>query len=316
MTLYNCTLTSNFCAYEGDGAYGCILFDCQLVGNNPPYPENGNGGGAAFCTLYNCTIASNNYVLLGGGAYASTLNNCTLTANSADDSVGGAYDCTLNNCILVNSSSPNGGNFDETTGDVLNYCCTSPMPTNGIGNITNDPVFLNSAAGDFHLQSNSPCINAGNDAYVTANLDLDGNPRISGGTVDIGAHEFQNPASIISYAWLQQYNLPTDGSADFLDPDRDGLNNWQEWRAGTNPTNASSVLLMLSPTSTTNSPGLVVTWQSAPNINYYLQRATNLSSQPAFQPLATNLPGQTGTTSYTDTNAPAPGPYFYRVGVQ
>jgi hypothetical protein len=183
-----------------------------------------------------------------------------------------------------------------------------------IGTITNAPLFVDPANGDFRLQSTSPCINAGNNSYASGLLpDLDGNPRISGGTVDMGAYEFQNPGSSLSYAWLQQYSLPTDGSADTLDSDSDGLNNFQEWRVGTDPTNAASVLQVLSPTpSGTN---LVVTWQSVTNLNYYLQRTLGLT--PAnFQTIATNLPGFTGTTSYTDTNAPAPGPWFYRVGVQ
>ncbi len=37
--------------------------------------------------------------------------------------------------------------------------------------------------------------------------------------------------------------------------------------------------------------------------------------QPLFTPLATNIPGQPGTTSYTDTNAPGASLLFYRVGV-
>ena len=46
---------------------------------------------------------------------------------------------------------------------------------------------------NLRLQPNSPCINAGDNSYVTGATDLDGNPRISGGTVDIGAYEYQWP---------------------------------------------------------------------------------------------------------------------------
>src|SRR5439155_25229575 len=173
---------------------------------------------------------------------------------------------------------------------------TTPQPTNGVGNITNAPLFVDRASGNLRVQSTSPCINVGNNTYVSGSTDLDGRPRIAGGTVDIGAYEFQPDVSGMFIGWLQQYNLPTDGSADSTDPDGDGLNNWQEWRCGTDPTNVLSVLRLLAPvTAGTN---VTVSWQNVAGVSYFLERATSLSVSPSFTPRATNLSGQPGTTTY------------------
>ena len=187
------------------------------------------------------------------------------------------------------------------------------MPTGGPGNIAVHPLFVDYAGGNLRLQTNSPCINAGNNSYVTSNNDLDGNPRIVRGTVDIGTYEFQGSGSLISYAWLQQFGLPLDGSADYWDSDNDGMNNRQEWRCQTDPTNALSVLRLLS--ASPAGTNVTVTWESVAGVNYFLERSTNLASPRVFTPLATGIPGQAGTTSYTDTNAARLAPLFYRVGV-
>ncbi|MGD0210187.1 MAG: choice-of-anchor Q domain-containing protein, partial [Desulfomonilia bacterium] len=73
--------------------------------------------------------------------------------------------------------------------------CTAPLPTIGTDNISGDPQFVNPTGGDFHLQTNSPCINAGSSNAV-GSVDLDGNPRIVGGFVDMGAYEYQLPAPV------------------------------------------------------------------------------------------------------------------------
>jgi hypothetical protein len=92
--------------------------------------------------------------------------------------------------------------------------------------------------------------------------------------------------------------------------------NWQKWIAGLNPTNPASVLAMTSVASTNASSGITVSWQSVSSRTYYLQRASNLATQPAFSAIQSNIVGQAGMTSYTDASATNGVPYFYRVGVQ
>ncbi len=52
-----------------------------------------------------------------------------------------------------------------------------------------DPVFRNQAANDFHLTFGSPAIDAGAAAAIA--VDADGNPRLVGAAIDLGAFEYQ-----------------------------------------------------------------------------------------------------------------------------
>jgi hypothetical protein len=216
-----------------------------------------NGGGVSCesisAVLSNCVLTGNS----GGGASGGTLNNCTLSGTSAYEG-GRAADSTLNNCTLTGNTATTGTNYGSYC--ALNYCCTTPLP-GGVGNITNPPLFVDYAGGNLRLQSNSPCINSGNNAYVTSSTDLDGT----------------------------------------------GMNVYQDWIAGLNPTNALSVSPMTSAAATNNPAGLVVTWGSVSGIMYFLQSGTNLAAQPAFTTLQSNMVCQAGTTSYMDTNAVGAG---------
>jgi hypothetical protein len=307
----NCVLAGNFALYAGGGACGGTLNNCVVVSNSS-VPNGrgfgGAGGGAFGSTLNNCLVYGNSGGTNGGGASSCILNNCTLSANNAL-SAGGASFSTLNNCILYYNSPDNSVPW---FGNTMNYSCTTPSSA-GPGNITAPPLFVDLPNGNLRLQSNSPCLNAGNNAYVVGATDLDGRPRIAGGSVDMGAYEYQPGASGAFITWLAQYGLPTDGSADYTDPDGDGRNNWQEWRCQTNPTNAASVLRMVS--ALRNSANVSVTWQSVAGVNYFLERSTNLIAVPPFVPVAAGIAGQTGTTSYSDTGVAGANALFYRVAV-
>jgi hypothetical protein len=118
------------------------------------------------------------------------------------------------------------------------------------------------------------------------------------------------------HAWLASYGLASNGSADYVDSDSDGMNNWQEYLSGTNPTNTGSVFKIISG-QMISSTQFVVTWTSVPNHLYDVIRATNLATGGAFLPLtgAINLTATPPQNAWTDSVSRASPPAFYRVSV-
>jgi hypothetical protein len=291
---------------NGGGISGGTANNCIFVGNTVEW----QGGGAYGAILNNCLFIGNSSGFSGGGAMYSTLNNCTLVGNYASPEGGAADSSTLNNCISYYNFSNERSNHSSCS---LNFCCTAPLPDSGAGNITNAPMFINQSGGNLRLQTNSPCIDSGSNLYSTGLADLDGRPRLIGSSLDMGAYEFQGPGIALFTAWLSEYGLPADGSADHADSDGDRMNNWQEWIAGTNPTNSSSFLRFLTPSR--NALGLSLTWQSVSGKTYFLERASSFS-QGAFFSFRSNIIGQANATTYMDLAATNAASFFYRVGVQ
>jgi hypothetical protein len=87
---------------------------------------------------------------------------------------------------------------------------------------------------------------------------------------------------MISYAWLQQFNLPIDPSTDTADPDGDGVDNYHEWLAGSDPTNPFSFppALSLIPYGVPPS-GILLTWPTNA-AGFTLQSTTNLGSSAVW----------------------------------
>ncbi len=304
----NCLIWSNSATSGGGGVAGVPWVENCMVMQNAAQ----SGGGVAGGSVYGCLIVSNTASDSPGGVEGGNIVSCTIVGNTAYQSAGGVSQAGFiyNSIIYYNTVTINGVP-DYYGGDAF-YCCTT-TPDNAIGNITNEPGFVDYANGDFHLASNSPCINGGNNYFVrNLGTDLDGNPRIVDGLVDMGACEYQTPGFILPYYWAQEYGLSVNDGA-IIDPDGNGMNYWETAIAGLNPTNAASVLRV----SVSNSfSGAVVTWPGVANKVYDLQRSPNLLANPAFIPIYTNsLFPVARTFLFQDNVTTNGGPYFYRVGV-
>ena len=285
--LSNCTIVGNAATNDGGGAYSCTLNKCSLIGNS----AGSYGGGACVCALNNCVVISNKATMGGGGSRDGTLNNCTVSGNTAR-SGGGSYLDTLNNCIVyynINTAliiSKAGGNHEAST---FNYCCTTPDP-GGVGNITDEPQFVDAAAGDYRLKTNSPCIDQGSNAFVQGTTDLDGNPRILNGIVDMGAYETQLYTGYRAWAAAITNGLTNDTDCAA----GDGVPNLLRYAAGSSPTEPDD-LARVTWDFESGLPTLVFNRNpDATDVTLVIQGADEMSDEAVWRGLATNVAGSWG----------------------
>ena len=167
-----------------------VVSNCIITGNRAGY----YGGGGFWGTYVNCLFVGNSSDS-GAGAYAASLLNCTVVKNSAEWG-GGTYTCNVTNSIVWGNSASVAVTYSNWINTSMYYSSTAPSP-GGANNSTSDPLLMDLAGGNFRLQSASPCLNAGSSLFVTATIDLDGNPRVVDGIVDMGAYEYQHAPWIV-----------------------------------------------------------------------------------------------------------------------
>jgi PKD repeat protein len=289
-------------ARGGGAASEATLLRCVVFNNSA-----GNGGGTSSGTLNNCLVVGNRATLRGGGTAGGSLVNCTVVANSAGAAGGGGHSAYVYNSILYYNTAPIDANYHDLIPREFKACCTIPLPrTADFSSFTNAPLFVDQAGGNYRLKIGSRCIDAGLNDFAPDGPDLDGQPRIVAGTVDMGAYEFQPPTGLL--AWLRQYGLPI--SSIRLDTDGDQMVNWQEWLAGTDPTDPSSALRFLG--IERGPAGVAVSWFGVADRRYDVQRSVNLVDFTSWLDVA----GQGEIISITDPSGVDQGAVDYRLRLQ
>ena len=169
---YSCVWYLNEC---GGGSVGGALVRCVVTGCRAV-----RGGGTYGSSLESCLVTGNTAYDYGGGISSGEAVNCTVVYNTLGDN--GYYGTEAHDTSVYNTILWGGG--DNTTDDVYTRESSCVEDYDGA-----NPKFVDAANGDYRLQEDSPCLNAGAAMTWRSELDLAGNARVQDGTVEIGAYE-------------------------------------------------------------------------------------------------------------------------------
>ena len=209
----NCTVYSNAGTSRSggigvDSASGTKIENCTVFDNTTSGDFGAGGIGcyeSSSLTVRNCLVYRNSTVNFGGGMYVNNsantyvvnIDNCTIVSNYAAKIGGGLFISNspaanvCNSIIYYNACSSNADVF--TLKPTLTNNCMSDTNalTGGLGNITNEPSFVDTNSANYRLNTNSPCRNTGiKRGWMDGAVDLVGNPRSRYGMVDMGAYEY------------------------------------------------------------------------------------------------------------------------------
>ena len=225
-TLLGITITCSdgngiYCSWAAPTISNCIIRNCSNAGiycdehasatikNNMIY-DNTEGIHCrnATATIKNSIIYGNDHgVKLQGSKNASVIVNSTIAVNT-NDGIGWEGPATptptITNCILWS----NGDDLFEDFSASYSWFTSDGDPlfvdVDGQDNISGNDD------DDYHLTSDSPCINAGDPNYLpdAGEKDIDGGLRVIGGIIDMGAYEQQLYVLLdLDNPWTYQ-NLP------------------------------------------------------------------------------------------------------------
>jgi len=193
-----------------------LIDSCNVYNNAGSGVQIYSEGSTTDCTnniVRNCKLHDNAGVdnrgwgvTISCGSGNQVYNNLVWgNRGGIDVEYGSVSNTSVYNNTIYNNTK-NGGEYNlhvgsDSTGAIIrnNIVYTgSGFLDEGVGSTKDhnlvgiNPLFVNAAANDFHLQSGSPTINAGT-SIGAPTTDFDGNTRPQGSGYDIGPHEYVSP---------------------------------------------------------------------------------------------------------------------------